>query len=155
MDSQLDKEISHQDSRVAKDRRVFSTMTIVKSFTQTRRRSHRRVSDNPEAHSDWYQPKLMLLVVGIMIMSMMDSFFTLQLLSRGAMEMNPVMDYFILQGTSTFILFKMLFTGFGVFVLTACSSYLIFGRFSTAKILTICFIAYVVLIAYELVLLNL
>ena len=126
------------------DRRVFTAITALKSLTLSRRRNHRRADESPHAQRDWYHPRLFVLVVGIMLMSIMDSFFTLKLLSLGAIEANPVMDYFINIGVSAFILSKMIMTGCSVFVLTALSSYLFFDRFMISKIITLCFIGYMV-----------
>lgn len=144
-----------KDIRNNPDRRVFTAMTAFKSLTLSRRKQHRRADESPHAQRDWYHPRLFVLVVGIMLMSIADSFFTLKLLSRGAIEANPVMDYFINLGVSTFILSKMIMTGCSVFVLTALSSYLIFDRFMISKVITICFIGYMILISYELILLSL
>lgn len=146
--------IPERDIRFNPDRRIFTAMTAIKSITQSRRKIHRRHDESPDAQRDWYHPRLFVLVVGIMLMSIMDSFFTLKLLANGAIETNPVMDYFINIGVPAFILSKMLLTGCSVIVLTALSSYLFLNRFLISKVITICFIGYMVLISYELMLLS-
>ena len=56
-----------------------------------------------------------------MILSCMDAFFTLQLLDRGAIEINPVMDAVIGRGTLSFAVTKMLLTGLGILTLVFLS----------------------------------
>ncbi len=143
-----------QDSRINPDRRVFTMSTAIKSITHSRRKHHRRLDESPDAQRDWYHPRLFVLVVGIMLMSILDAFLTLKLLSGGAIEANPVMAYFLEIGVSAFILSKMLLTGSCIILLTALSSYLFLNRFLIGKLITISFIGYMVLISYELILLS-
>jgi len=145
----------HQDYRRNPDRRVFTMSTAIKSITHTRRKHHRRFDESPDAQRDWYHPRLFVLVIGIMLMSIMDAFLTLKLLSGGAIEANPVMAYFLEISVPVFILSKMFMTGSCILLLTALSSYLFLKRFLIGKLITIFFIGYMVLISYELILLSL
>lgn len=155
MEMQLDIRMdSDKDYRVNKDRRVFTMSTALKSLTLTRRKKHRRHDENPNAQKDWYHPKLFVLVIGIMLLSILDAFLTLKLLSNGAIEANPIMNYFLGIGVSAFIMSKMLLTGASIMFLTALSSYLFLDRFLISKLITISFIGYMVLISYELILLS-
>ncbi len=52
-----------------------------------------------------------------MLMSAMDAFMTLQLLDRGAIEINPIMAAVIGKSALTFAVTKMLLTGFCVLAL--------------------------------------
>lgn len=143
-----------QDARILPDRRQFTVTTLVKGFTHARRKQHRRADECPHAQRDWYHPRLFKLVIGIMLMSVMDAFFTLKLIANGAMEANPVMDYFLQISVSAFVSAKMVMTGGAIVLLTALSSYLFLNRFRMRGFLVITFIGYMVLIAYELFLLN-
>jgi hypothetical protein len=89
-----------------------------------------------------------------MLMSILDAFFTLKLLSGGAIEANPVMAYFLGIGVPAFIMSKMIMTGTCIIFLTALSSYMFLNRFLIGKLITISFIGYMVLISYELLLLS-
>lgn len=145
----------HTESRSVSDRRSFTLSTAIKSLTQSRRKQHRRYDESPNAQRDWYHPRLFALVIGVMLLSMTDAFFTLTLLSRGAIETNPIMDYFLNIGVSAFVISKMVLTGSCVLFLTALSSYLFLNRFLIGKLITMSFIGYMVLICYELLLLSL
>lgn len=143
-----------QDFRRNPDRRIFTLSTAFKSITHSRRKLHRRFDENPDAQRDWYHPRLFFLVVSIMLMSILDAFLTLKLLSGGAIEANPVMAYFLGIGIPAFIMSKMIMTGVCIVFLTALSSYMFLNRFLIGKLITISFIGYMVLIAYELMLLS-
>lgn len=145
----------HTESRSQSDRRTFTLSTAIKSITQSRRKHHRRYDESPDAQRDWYHPRLFALVIGVMLLSMLDAFFTLNLLARGAIETNPVMDYFLNIGVSAFVISKMILTGSCIIFLTALSSYLFLNRFMIGKLITMSFIGYMVLISYELLLLSL
>lgn len=84
-------------------------------------------------------------------MSSMDAFFTLQLLERGAIEINPVMAAVIGHSTLAFAVSKMILTGFGILALVFLSRTSFLNRIRTGAILTIFFSCYAVLICYEFV----
>jgi hypothetical protein len=73
------------------DRRAFSWQTVFFGFTRSRRHATRRDDEAEPVFTDWHHPWLFFLAIGIMLMSSLDAFFTLQLLERGAYEANPVM----------------------------------------------------------------
>lgn len=84
-------------------------------------------------------------------MSCLDAFFTLQLLDRGAIEINPVMASVIGQSTFSFAASKMLLTGFGILALVFLAKSKFLNRVRTGLILTFFFSFYAVLICYEFV----
>ena len=62
-------------------------------------------------------PWLFFLAVGIMLLSCVDAFMTLQLLERGMVEANPVMAAVLGHGTAIFATSKLLMTATGVLIL--------------------------------------
>ncbi len=86
-----------------------------------------------------------------MILSCMDAFFTLQLLDRGAIEMNPIMATVIGQGTLAFAATKMLLTGLGILVLVFLSQTRMFNLMRTGLVLTLFFSGYACLVCYEFI----
>ena len=139
------------DSRLDPDRREFSWRTVVYGFLRSRRRDSRRDSESNPMFVDWHHPWLFFLATGIMFMSGLDAFFTLQLLDRGAIEVNPVMALMIGQGTLAFASSKMVLTGVCVLALVFLSRSRFLNRFRTGLILTAFFSFYAVLICYEFV----
>lgn len=81
----------------------------------------------------------------------MDAFFTLQLIDRGAIEMNPIMAMLIGKGTLAFAASKMLLTGLGILVLVFLSRSRIFNLIRTGLVLTVFFTTYACLVCYEFI----
>lgn len=133
------------------DRRLFSWRTVLFGFLRSRRRDTRREEELEPIFTDWHHPWLFFLAVGIMLMSVFDAFFTLQLLDMGAIEINPVMAAVIGQSASSFAVSKMLLTGFGILALVFLAKSRFFNRVRTGLILTFFFSGYAVLICYEFV----
>jgi hypothetical protein len=120
-------------------------------FTRSRRRDARRDADAEPVFTDWHHPWLFFLATGIMVMSSLDAFLTLQLLERGAYEANPVMAAVMDSSISTFAASKMLLTGFGILALVFLARTRFFNRFRTGLFLTGFFSFYAVLVCYEFV----
>jgi len=139
------------NARTDSDRREFSWRTVVFGFMRSRRRATRRDSEVEPMFTDWHHPWLFFLAVGIMLMSSLDAFFTLQLLDRGAIEINPVMAAVIGQSAMSFAVSKMVLTGFGILALVFLSKSRFFNRMRTGLLLTFFFSVYAVLICYEFV----
>lgn len=141
------------NNRDVADRRDFGWRTVLFGFLRSRRREHRRSSEDEPVFIDWHHPWLFFLAVGTMLLSCADAFFTLLLLDRGAIEVNPVMAYAIDQGTLTFTISKLLLTGIGILMLVFLSRSRLFNRVRTGLFLTLFFSAYACLVCYQVVLL--
>jgi hypothetical protein len=135
------------------DRRNFSWRTVRSGFLRSRRRDKRRDAEAEPLFTDWHHPWLFFLATGIMLMSAMDAFMTLQLLDRGAIEINPIMAAVIGKSALTFAVTKMLLTGFCVLALVYLAKARFLNRVRTGLVLTIFFGLYSILICYEFVLL--
>ena len=142
---QLDK--NRDDS----DRREFSWRTVFFGFLRSRRRDTRREAEDEPLFTDWHHPWLFFLATGTMLLSCMDAFFTLQLLDKGAMEINPVMNALIGKGTVSFAASKMLLTGSGILTLVFLSRARFMNRMRTGLILTVFFAFYACLVCYQFV----
>lgn len=141
------------DTRTLDDRRTFTWRTVFYGFARSRRRSHRRETENEPVFTDWHHPWLFVMSVGIMILSSTDAFLTLQLIDLGATEVNPVMLALMGHGTMAFAATKMLLTGASVLVLVFLAKARVFSRVRSGLLLTAMFSMYCCLICYEFVLL--
>ena len=137
--------------RMDSDRRDFSWRTVIFGFLRSRRREKRRWTEDEPLFTDWHHPWLFFLGTGIMLLSCFDAFFTLQLLDRGAVEINPVMAAVIGKSTLTFAVTKMLLTSFGILALVFLARSMFMKRIRTGLFLTIFFSCYAVLVCYEFV----
>lgn len=138
-------------SRPNADRRTLTWRTVIYGFLLSRRRDTRRNSEDEAIFTDYHHPWLFFLATGIMVLSGLDAFFTLQLLDRGAIELNPVMDAVIGRGTATFAMTKMLLTSIGILALVFLARSRFMERFRTSVILTVFFVFYSILVCYEFV----
>jgi hypothetical protein len=139
------------ENRDSDDRREFSWRTVFFGFLRSRRRDTRRGSEDAPLYTDWHHPWLFFLATGTMLLSCMDAFFTLQLLDRGAIEMNPAMAVMIGQGTLAFAATKMLLTGLGILILVFLSQTRMFNLMRTGLVLTMFFTFYACLVCYEFI----
>jgi hypothetical protein len=137
--------------RASDDRRTFSWRTVTYGFTFSRRHSHRRSADNEVIFLDWHHPWLFFLATGTMLFSCADAFLTLLLIERGMIEVNPVMNAVMSQGTAVFTSTKLAMTAFGIFVLVFLAKSRFLNRIRTGLFLTTFFTFYACLVSYELV----
>ncbi|MGI9263902.1 MAG: DUF5658 family protein, partial [Gammaproteobacteria bacterium] len=121
------------------DRRRFSWRTVIYGFALSRRHAHRREEDNEVVFLDWHHPWLFFLATGTMLLSCADAFLTLQLLDRGMVEANPIMNAVMAQGTATCTSTKLAMTACGIFVLVFLAKSRLLNRFRTGLFLTIFF----------------
>jgi hypothetical protein len=122
-------------------------------FLRSRRRGHRRTADPEPLFVDWHHPWLFLMATGIMLLSSVDAFMTLQLISRGAIEVNPFMSAAMVGGTTAFAASKMLLTGLGTLALVFLARSKLFNFIRAGLTLTVFFSFYCCLVCYEFVLL--
>lgn len=139
------------ENRDSDERREFSWRTVFFGFIRSRRRDTRRDDEDAPLYTDWHHPWLFFLATGTMLLSCMDAFFTLQLLGRGAIEINPVMAAMIGQGTLAFAATKMLLTGLGILILVFLSQTRMFNLMRTGLVLTVFFTFYACLVCYEFI----
>lgn len=139
------------ENRTESDRRTFTWRTILYGFLLSRRRATRRAGDADPLFTDYHHPWLFFLAVGIMVMSCADAIFTLALLDRGAVEINPVMAVMIGKGPQAFAMSKMLLTGFGILALVFLARAMFMKRIRTGLFLTTFFNIYAVLVCYQFV----
>ena len=71
---------------------------------------------------DRYEPSLLFSVLTILCLSLVDGTLTLLLVSQGANELNPVMQYYLTLGPKSFILAKYGITALALFILVVLHS---------------------------------
>jgi len=149
--SSIEEPRTTETTRLEVDRRKVTWRTVLFGFLRSRRRVTRRSAEDEPVFTDWHHPWLFFLAVGIMIMSCLDAFFTMQLLDRGAIEINPIMAAVIGKSATTFAVSKMVLTGFGILALVFLSKARFMNLFRTGLVLTVFFSIYAILVCYEFV----
>lgn len=157
-DAMLDQTQSSDHSpRNGPDRRTHGLKSFWNSLHMRRRKGMRRDKDEMISHYvDVHDQTTIWTTIAIIVLSCTDSFLTLTLLQQGlAYEANPVMRALIETDTTLFVAGKAAVTIFCLLFLVAHKNFWLFNnRLRTKTILFSILVGYIVLINYELVLLN-
>jgi hypothetical protein len=105
------------DRRSGGDRRRRRMSDLRWLFRMGRRRGVRRGSDRLGLHfMDYYSPRIFYVLVLVLLLSVADAFLTLWLMDNGAVELNPVMAYFLAVGDDAFLAAKYFLTSLSVII---------------------------------------
>ena len=118
-----------------------------------RRLAPRRHNERHAVVTDWFHPQWLAVGMLILLLCGADALLTLTLISRGAVEINPVMDPLVRGSGQSFALWKFVLTSMGVVILTLLAQLKLFGR-AVGTILYAVLAMYVVLVGYEIFLLR-
>jgi hypothetical protein len=143
-----------QERRAATtDRRALTLRTLLASGFSPRRRIGRRAEDH-ELPVDFHDPRLLVPVVTMLLLSITDAFLTVRLMSDGAQETNPLLAFVLSEHPGLFAAVKMGLTGFGTLLLVALARARAFKVVRVSAFLYALVAAYFALVAYEAWLLS-
>ena len=112
------RETARPERRSGEDRRKKSRSPIQSLFAKGARKSVRRVVDRKRPVAlDHYSPSLFIGIVIVLSLSLLDAMLTLILLSKGARELNPIMDYYLGHGHHAFLFVKYGLTALAVILI--------------------------------------
>jgi hypothetical protein len=159
---QVDTAINQKDTfpcescqRKTPDRRIAGIFFHWRHLSFLGRRKHiRRFDDRKYPYVDRYESKLFYVVISIILLSSCDAFLTLKLLQDGAIELNLLMAELITTDIQRFVNIKLSLTGLSLLLLVIYNNFRIFGYFRVYHLIWIILCGYVLLILYELTLLN-
>ena len=139
-------------NRSGKDRRTKSGFNIRSLLSGGRREKIRRQEDIRRIfYVDQFSPRLFFTITTIVFLCALDALLTLNLLHRGAYEVNPVMAFFLEFGPYTFFVSKYLLTIISVIVLLMFRNIsLRIIKISTRTVLHILAVFYIAVVAWEL-----
>ena len=143
------------ERREQADRRTYSMKTLYQCLLSPRRFNGRRRADRRFPVLDRFESGMAFLAIGLMILSIMDSVFTLTLIAHGGTEVNPFMNWLLQISIAAFVGVKMLLTAVPAVLLVATANLKVFGKFRARSILAAALGMYCGLIIYELGLLSL
>jgi hypothetical protein len=106
------------ERRTGLDRRQKRLPLLKWLFFNGKREFGRRDDDHKQIVAlDRYSPSLFIGIIIVLSLSLLDALLTLTLLSRGAKEMNPVMDYYLSYGPHVFLSAKYGLTSLSVLII--------------------------------------
>ena len=136
------------------DRRQATLRALwVGSFAR-RRLGPRREADRSITSVDWHHPQWLAVSILILLLSCADAILTLTLIHLGAEEINPIMRPLVLGDGHAFASWKLGLTASGVVILTLLARLRAFGRLPVGYVLYVVLALYVILVGYELALLE-
>ncbi len=140
------------DRRSGRDRRSRPRFSGIKPLLSGKREHARRRTDkNSMVYFDRYNPVTRWFVVSILVLSVVDAFLTVMLIRNGAVELNPVMAYYLTMGTQAFILVKYALTSLSVFILLVYSSVVLRGsRIHLRSVFPLIITAFASVVVWEL-----
>lgn len=143
-----------KDRRVAKaDRRALTLRTLLASGLSPRRRAGRRATDH-EVPVDFHDPRLLVPVVAMLLLSIADAFLTVRLINTGAQETNPLLAFLLHRHPYLFAAVKMTLTGLGVTLLVVLARARVFKVVRASAFLYGLAAVYLCLVAYEVWLMS-
>lgn len=102
----------------------------------------------------FHGPGLFAAALCTIALSIVDAYFTLDLVSRGAEELNPIMSYYLEKGPLAFFTVKYLMTCTAIIMILSVQEITIFGWKLRGEILFACFIlALAIVVQWQLSLL--
>ena len=111
------------DRRSLKDRRNPRQFKIKTLFVYGQRKTVRRQADRYNIfYLDRYSSTLFACIVSILLLSVIDALLTLYLVDHGAVELNPLMAYYLNTDPLVFMSIKYLLTSCSVFILLMCGN---------------------------------
>lgn len=148
-----DKTDNQSSEQRQHDRRQPSLKTLLGSLRHYRRRHLRRDGDNLNTYTDWYGHWPFAATFTIILLCFADAFLTIVLLSKGAVELNGLMDWLIRKDTYIFTVVKMSMTGAALIILVMHFNFRIY-RFVAVRYLIYALVPlYSLLIFHELTML--
>ena len=132
------------------DRRQTSLQTVAGALFHQRRRDMRRTGDHINSYIDWYGHWPLAATFTIILLCFADAFLTIVLLSKGAVELNVLMDWLIRHDVHTFAVVKMFITGAALVVLVMHLNFRIYRIIAVRYLMYALVPLYSLLIAHEL-----
>jgi hypothetical protein len=134
------------------DRRKVKVSIFCRHWLTGRRKAVRRETDRRKSYQiDTYGPKTLVAILAIITLSILDALFTLFLISRGATEVNPIMNYFLDRGPSVFFVAKYILTAVCLILILAIRNFYLFNTKARVEILYVFFmISFVLVVKWEL-----
>jgi hypothetical protein len=150
--AQLTQNIQQQEGcrRTRTERRQANLRSCLYALFMSRRRNDRRAGHgNANIYTDVYGPHIFLAALTVMLFCILDAFFTLILLERGASELNPFLAWLLEIDVMWFYSAKYIITAICVFWVVIHKHFDFFG-FKGKHVMLGAIVSYMTLITYQI-----
>ena len=150
--SEMQAQSGIPERRSGADRRKMRASGFSKYWLMGRRGSLRREGDRHGRYGpDRHGHKTFILILLIVSLSVLDAIFTLNLVSRGAAELNPIMNYYLNRGPVVFFVTKYLLTFASILlILLYQHAYLFRTRLKVKSLFLLFVISFALIVQWEL-----
>lgn len=141
------------DQRGYPERRNQATKPFSRYTFWGKRKSARRDGEERNLYVDRYNPVLLFIVLLILVLNILDAYFTLHLLGHGARELNPFMKYLVERSPLGFLIAKyVIMIPCVIFLLIHKNFYVLRGKVNVKVFIALVLVFYAALVFYELLL---
>lgn len=141
---------SELERREKNERRNPTFKGFILGCARTQRREQRRSDCFTHYHTDWYETKLLVMALAILLLSVADAAMTMTLLNNGAVEVNPLMNYLLNHSIHAFVYTKLALTSMCILVLITHYHTKLFNTLRVDMFLNFALIVYSTLVLYEI-----
>ena len=141
---------SELERRGKNERRNPTFMGFLLGCVKCQRREQRRSDCFAHYETDWYDAKLFIMALAILLLSVADAAMTMTLLNNGAVEVNPFMNYLLNHSIHAFVYTKLALTSICILVLVAHYHSKLFDTLRVDILLTFALMVYSTLVLYEI-----
>jgi hypothetical protein len=131
------------------ERRQPNLRSMFYALFKSRRKTTRRSNEAVCYYCDDYGPHVFATALLLMVLCVLDSYFTLLLLQYGSTELNPILAWALNKHVMFFFILKYSLTSVCVVVAVMHKNFRVFG-INGFQLLLACIVGYAILIDYQL-----
>ena len=98
----------------------------------------------------WYESRYLFLILSTLLLCILDSFFTINIIQLGGQEANPLMAILLQKNVALSLVLKYVITAGGLVLLLIHKNFRFFGKFRVSKFFYVVFGIYLLLVLTEL-----
>ncbi len=137
------------EKRQLLDRRESPTKPLGKYIFKGKRKKARRLNEDQNYYVDRYESRYLALVLSILLLCVLDAYFTLKIIHFGGEELNPLMIKYIERNPEWCLVLKYLVTVVSLVILLIHKNFLFFGKVKAGAVIYLIFFLYFILVFYE------
>lgn len=131
------------------DQRRTPTKPLSRYSFRGRRKKARRAVEDINYYVDRYEPRYFIFISLILILCVLDAYFTLKIMDFGGKELNLFMLFILYRKPIFALVIKYLATALSIIFILIHKNFVVFGKMKVYYLIYIIFSIYFVLVMYE------